>query len=101
MVDALDAAIGAGVVGADDYLVDTKAVVDDVRKRGGKVLSVVGQECNRSPPEGMYSFRRMSVVPATVNWAAEREDVLARRMKRSVKRRMWTLPRGVSGRGPK
>ena len=37
MVDALDAAVGAGVVGAGVDLVDTKAVVDDVCKLGRKV----------------------------------------------------------------
>ena len=51
MVDALDAAVGAEVVGADVDRLDTKAVVDDVRKLGGKLLSVVGEERNRAPPE--------------------------------------------------
>ena len=51
MVGVLDAAIGTGVVGTGIDLVDTKAVVDGVRKLGGKLLSVVGEECNRAPPE--------------------------------------------------
>ena len=37
MVDALDAAVGAGVAGPGVNVTDTKAFVDDVRKLGGNV----------------------------------------------------------------
>ena len=51
MVDALDAAVGAGVEGAGVDLVDATTVVDDGSKFGGKGTSVVGGKRRRAPPE--------------------------------------------------
>ena len=44
MVDPLDAAVGAGVIGARVDLADANAVVDDGRKLGGELLTIVGEE---------------------------------------------------------
>ena len=53
MVDALDAAVGGGLVCAGVDLIDTKAaVVDGVRELGAKLLGVVGDNRHRSPREG-------------------------------------------------
>ena len=48
----------------------------------------------------MYSLSRMSAVPATVRVSAETANMSARRLKLSVKQRICTFPRGVSGGGP-
>ena len=44
MVDALDAAVGAGMVGAGVDLVDPKAVVNGAGKLGSEVESVIREE---------------------------------------------------------
>ena len=51
MVDPLDAAVGAGVVGAGVDLADANAVVDDGRQLRGELLTIVGEERHRAPPE--------------------------------------------------
>ena len=52
MVDALDAAVGAGVVSAGVDLVDPKAVVIGVSKLGIEVESVVREERHWAAPKG-------------------------------------------------
>ena len=51
MVDPLDAAVGAGVIGTGVDLADANAVVDDGRQLGGKLLTIIGEERHRAPPE--------------------------------------------------
>ena len=51
MVDPLDAAAGAGVVGAGVDLADANAVVDGGRQLGGELLTIVGEERHRASPE--------------------------------------------------
>ena len=56
-------------------------------------MSVTGH-----PQRGRYWSTRMSTAPAAVNWAAVTGYMSARKLKRSVKRR---ISRGVRGVGPK
>ena len=51
VVDQLDAAVGAGVVGAGVDLAEANAVVDDGRQLWGELLTIVGEERHRAPPE--------------------------------------------------
>ena len=53
------------------------------------------------PHRGMKRFTRMFAVPSAVNSAVVTANLSARRLKRSVKRRMYEFPRVVIGRGPK
>ena len=53
------------------------------------------------PHRGMKRFTRMFAVPSVVNSAVVMANISARRLKRSVKRRMYELPQAVIGRGPK
>ena len=50
---------------------------------------------------GMKRFTRMFAVPSAVNSAVVTVNMSARRLKRSVKRRIYAFPRTVIGRGPK
>ena len=92
VVDALDAAIGAGVVRVDVDLVDEKAFQGICSP--WSEMRVMGHA-----HRGMYWSLRMSAVPAVVNWAADTAYMSPRRLKRSVKRRVQELPRGVRGSG--
>ena len=49
----------------------------------------------------MKRFTRMFAVPSAVNSAVMTANVSARRLRRSVKRRMYDSPRAVIGRGSK
>ena len=51
MVDPLDAAVDAGLVSAGVDLADANAVVDTGHQLGGELLSIIGQDCHRAPPE--------------------------------------------------
>ena len=53
------------------------------------------------PHRGMKWFTRMFAVPPAVNSAVVMANMSARRLKRSVIRRMYEFPRAVVGRGPK
>ena len=53
------------------------------------------------PHKRMKGLTRMFVVPSVVNSAVVTANMSARRLKRSVKRRMYEFPRAVMGRGPK
>ena len=53
------------------------------------------------PHRGMKRFARVFVVPSAVNSAVVTANMSARRLRRSVKRRMYEFPRVVIGRGPK
>ena len=56
---------------------------------------------NGHPHRGVKRFTRMFAVPPAVNSAVVTANMSARRLKRSVKRRMYEFPRVVIGRGPK
>ena len=49
----------------------------------------------------MKRFTKMLAVPSAVSSAAVTANMSARRLKQSVKRRMYEFPRAVVGRGPK
>ena len=49
----------------------------------------------------MKRFTRMFAVPSAASLAEVAANMSARRLKRSVKRRMYEFPRAVVGRGPK
>ena len=51
--------------------------------------------------KGMKWFTRMFALPSAVNSAVVTTNMSARRLKRSVKRRMYEFPRAVIARGPK
>ena len=85
-VDALYAAIGAGMVRTDADLVDAKAFVDGAVVCLGKLSPVARDEGDEALP-----LRDVLVdkdVGSAVNWAASTACMSAQRLKRSVKRRM-------------
>ena len=88
VVDALDAGFGAAVVRACVDLVDTKAFVDGVESFEVNCSPLSDMRVTGHPHRGMYWSMRMSAVPAAVNWAAATAFKSARRLKRSVKRKM-------------
>ena len=51
MVNALDDAVGAGVVGARGDFVDTEALIEGARELGAELKAVVGKESNGASPE--------------------------------------------------
>ena len=51
MIEAIDAAVSAGLVGADGDFVDAEALVEGAGKFRAKLKSIVGKEVNWASPE--------------------------------------------------
>lgn len=64
-------------------------------------MPIGGEECHRAHPERNVFFEYTSAVPVAVNCAAGTASTSARWLKRSVKNRICTFPRGVIRRGSK
>ena len=51
MVDAFDAAVGAGMVGTPGDFVDAEALIEGAREFGAELKTVIGKESNGASPE--------------------------------------------------
>lgn len=102
MVDALDAAAGAGMVGAGGNVVDAEALVGGARMFGAELEPIVGKESKGSSPE------RDVAVDEDVGRAGSGQPNLSIGVHvgsaaetAGEKEVMWAFPRGVMGSGPK
>ena len=88
VVLSFDAVVSAGVVGAGREFVYAEQFIYRCWEQGAKLRSVIGQEGGRAPPERDVAVHQDIGVPSAVNSAAVTANMSARRLKRSVKRRM-------------
>ena len=100
MVDTFHASVST-VIGARRELMYPWQLVYGRRQSSAELRSIIGRRVDGHPHRGMKRFTRMFAVPSAVGSAVVTANMSARRLKRSVKRRMYEFPRAVIGRGPK
>ena len=101
MVNTFYASVSAGVVGARGKLMNPEQLVNSGRESSTKLKTIIGQEGGRASPQRKERLTKMLAVPSAVNSAVVTANMSARRLKRSVNRRMNEFPRAVVSRGPK
>ena len=88
MVDAFDAAVGAGVVGACGDFVDAEALVEGTREFTPELNTVVGKESNGASTESDVAIDEDVGRAGCGELSLSSGVRVARRWKRSVKMRM-------------
>ena len=97
MVDTFYASVAAGVVGARGELVNPEQFLNGGRESSTKLKAIIGQEGGRASPQRNEAVYRNVCGAFGVNSAVVTANMSARRLKRSVNRRMYEFPRAVVG----
>ena len=100
VANALHTTVTAWMVGAGGDFSNNKELIYDVGKLGAELRAVAREDAAWTPPKELYRFMRILAVPSAVILAAVTTNMSARRLKRSVKKNIQVLPRGVTGNDP-